>query len=299
MYKKVLLLLLFTKMAIAGPWMTGPLLAPAGKTVPRGHVNFEPYGFYTDYQGGFKNIEAVPVLTLGLTDFMDIQGSIPLDYSWFHGQHDGGLGDFSLALGFQLHRQTDHGFWPDVRFVIQEVFPTGRFEELDPDENGVDQTGTGAYQTYLGLNFQKLTALKNDHWLRTRLGLLAVFPSDISVHGVNTFGGTTTTEGIIHPGNSFSADLAFEYALTQHWVPVFEVLYVNSNAFNFNGNPGFTPGGSMAAIGGSGGNQVSLAPALEYNYNANLGIIGGLWFSVTGPHSSKFVTAALAINYYL
>lgn len=38
--------LLLSSTANAGPWWTGPLLAPAGHTIPKGHSNLELYGFY-------------------------------------------------------------------------------------------------------------------------------------------------------------------------------------------------------------------------------------------------------------
>lgn len=298
MYLHAFLLFFFSHAAIAGPWMTGPLLAPSGKTIPAGHFNFEPYGFYTDYPKGFRNIEVTPILTVGLTDFLDLQTSLPYDYSWDRGQHGNDIGDYSLGLGMQLLRQQESSWLPDLRMVIQEVFPTGRFENLNPNKLGTDQTGSGAYQTFIGFNFQKVLSFANEHYLRTRLSLVAARSGDVTVEGANVFGGGLMTEGRVRGGNSYSADLAFEYSLTQHIVPVFEALYVNSSATNFDGNPGFTPGGTVAAVGGRGGNQASLAPALEYNFNSNLGIISGVWFSVTGPHAAKFVTGTVAINCY-
>lgn len=293
-------LLLFVNISFAGPWLTGPLLAPAGKTIPVGHVNFEPYGFYTDYPHGYKNVEGVPILSVGIASFLDLQTSIPLDYSWVPGQHGSGIGDYSLALGMQILRQSESTWLPDLRFVVQEVFPTGRYENLDPKKLGTDQTGLGAFQTLFGFNFQKLMQFKNEHYLRTRLSLVGVKYSNIIVHGPNVFGGGINTQGRVSLKNAYSADLAFEYTLTQNWVPVFEVLYVHSPESHFDGNPGFTPGGTTAAgVGGGSNEQVSLAPALEYNFNSNVGIIGGVWFSVTGPHSSTFVTGALAINIFI
>ncbi len=91
--------------------------------------------------------------------------------------------------------------------------------------------------------------------------------------------------------------MAFEYSLTKNWVPVFEALYVNSSASSFVGNPGLTPGGIVGSIGGTGGSQFSLAPALEYNFSANLGVIGGVWFPV-GNTSGGFTAYTLAINYF-
>ena len=299
MIKKILALCLASQVVCAGPWMTGPLLAPAGKTIPKGHVNFEPYGFYSVYPQGFKNLEGVPIISIGVLDFLDLQTTVPFDYSWQDHTHGGGVGDFSLAVGLQVLRQQDNGWLPDFRFVLQEVFPTGKFENLDPRKGGTDQTGIGTYHTFFGFNFQRLTQFQNDHYLRTRLSLVGATATDVKVHGVNAFGGTPDTEGRVHPGNSYSADLAFEYSLTQNWVPVFEVLYARSAGSNFVGNPGFTPGGTLASIGGSGAEQTSLAPALEYNFSPTLGIIGGVWFSVSGPSAGKFTTAAIAINYII
>ncbi|MFW2540979.1 hypothetical protein ACN4Z1_16100, partial [Legionella sp. ST3F1] len=77
--------LFFTPAAIAGPWVTGPLLAPAGKTSPAGHFNFEPYAFSSGYPNGFRNIEVIPIIKAGINDFLDLQTSLTYDYSWDHG----------------------------------------------------------------------------------------------------------------------------------------------------------------------------------------------------------------------
>lgn len=295
MYLRILFLLSCSTIAAASPWFTGPLLAPSGKTIPAKHVNFEPYAFYTIYPQQFKSLEVTPILTAGLTDFLDLQMAFPYDASWDKHQHGSGIGDYSLGFGLQLLRQ-DKGWFSDLRFVVQEVFPTGHFNNLDPAHLGTDQTGSGAYQTVFGFNFQRLIELQNQHYLRTRLSLVAATASDVKVHGVSTFGGNPSTVGKVRPGNSYSTDLAFEYTLTQHWVPVFEMLYVNSGSSGFSGSPGFTPGGTIDSIGGAGGNQLSLAPAIEYSFNANIGLIAGVWFSVTGPHSSRFVSNVIALN---
>lgn len=299
MYWRVLFLLLFAKVAIAGPWWTGPLLAPAGKTIPSGHFNFEPYAFYTTYPNNFKNIEITPILTAGVTDFLDLQMALPYDYSWIsQSRHSTDIADYSLGVGIQVLKQKEGGWLPDLRVVVQEVFPTGRFENLDPRKLGTDQTGVGAYITALSFNFQKLWQFRNGHYLRSRLSVVGAFPGSSSVHGLNAFGGSEVTEGSVHLGNSYAVDMACEYQLTQNWVPVFEVLYAHSDGTGFTGNPGFTPGGAILSIGGPGSNSASLAPALEFNFNSNLGIIGGVWFSVTGPHAAKFVTSTIAVNYF-
>ncbi len=299
MYSRLLFLLLFfTHAVMASPWFTGPLLAPNGITIPPGHFNFEPYGFYTIYPEQFRNFEATSILTIGVTSFLDFQASAPYDFSWNRGQYGQGIGDSSLGFGIQVLRQHENSWIPDLRVTIQELFPTGKFDHLNPKKFGTDQTGSGSYQTSIGLNFQRLTEFHDQHYLRSRLSVVAATAGDVTVSGLNTFGGDQETHGKVSPGNSYSVDVAFEYTLTEHWVPVFEMLFVNSGSTNFVGNPGFTPGGTVRSVGGRGGSQGSLAPAIEYNFNSNLGIIAGVWFSITGPHPAEFISNTIAINYY-
>ncbi len=292
------LLLFFTNAVIASPWMTGPLLAANGKTIPVGHINIEPYTFYSVYPKKFRNFETNPVLSVGLTNFLDIQAAFPYDFNWNSGKYTSNNVDYALGLGIQVMRQKEHSWLPDLRITVQEVFPTGKYEHLDPKKFGTDQTGSGSYQTSVGFNFQSVVELYKQHYLRTRLNFIGGTGSNVKVDGLSAFGGNEMSNGKVNIGNSYSADLAFEYSLTQNWVPVFEMLFVTSSATGFAGNPGFTPQGTLETLGGPGGKQLSLAPAIEYNFSANLGLIGGVWFSVTGPPAGQFTTYTLALNYF-
>ena len=44
--------------------------------------------------------------------------------------------------------------------------------------------------------------------------------------------------------------------------------------------------------------QATYAPAIEYNYNENFGIIAGYWFSTKGKNSPDFKSYVLALNFY-
>lgn len=297
----ILIILLFfvVEIACASPWMTGPIIAPNGRTIEPGHFNFEPYGFYTVYPQNFRNFETVPILTFGATSFMDILTFVPYDFNWKDNQEGHNVADYSLGFGLQFLREVKNSWLPDLRMVILETFPTGKYDRLDPKKLGTDQTGLGSYQTTISFNFQKLLTLKNDRYLRMRLGLAGSHATEVSVTGVNVFGGDETTKGKERIGNNYSAVLAFEYTLTQNWVPVFEVLFVNSGGTDFSGSTGFSPGGTTDTMaGGAGGNQTTIAPALEYNFNEHLGIIGGVWFPINGPRTGQFKSYTLAINYY-
>ena len=205
----LLILVCSVNVAFASPWWTGPLLAPSGRTIPAGHVNFEPYGFYTVYPAHYRNIEALPILTIGVTSFLDVQTSLPIDYSWDQGQSGHDIADYSLGFGLQIIKEVENSYIPYIRLTVQEVFPTGRYQNLNPKKLGTDQTGTGAYQLAVALVFQKTKDFKNEHYLRTRLSLVNGYASNVIVHGFNAYGGGEGAVGKVSPGNSYTADLAF------------------------------------------------------------------------------------------
>ena len=295
--------------AMADPWFTGPLLAPSGHTIPNGHTNFEMYGLDVNTNGSynntgqiihrpeFKSIVANPVLSHGFTDWLDVQLTLPYVFNATRGVKYNRIGDTAISLGFQLWEQKKSPKSIDVRILLQEIFPTGRYEQLNPTLLGTDATGLGSYQTQVGLNLQYLLVLPREHYLRTRFIVAHLYASSVEVQGLNSYGGTESTFGRIRPGSEDSLDLAFEYTLTQHWVAVLEGTYAKGQATRFNGILTIQEiGGPDASIGSDQYHQTSLAPALEYNFTGNLGLIGGVWFPVSGKNTSHFMTYMLALN---
>lgn len=303
-------ILLFINPSYAEPWYTGPLLAPAGHTIPAGHTNFEMYGFYTRNNGTFDrhwrlihtpaNESTIlnPIFSHGLTDKIDIQYGVPYSFNRNQGASSNGISDASVTLGYQLLEQKDSKWMPDLRISLQEVIPSGEYELLSPTNNGTDANGLGSYQTGLALNFQHLLQLTEVNYLRTRLSLGFMYANDVRLHGINVYGGSIDTNGTLDPGNLVSADLAAELNLTQNWVVVMETYVANREGTKFRGNPGLTNAGLPAPIGHDVVNQVTIAPAIEYNFNANVGLIGGVWLSGTGQDTSDFASYVLALNAY-
>jgi len=296
--------------AIAGPWWTGPLLAPAGHNIPAGHTNVELYGFHTDNDGIYNRhwklthtagtISDVfnPLFTHGLSDKLDLQIGVPYAFNKSVRGSSHHISDTGVTLGYQLIEQKEARFRPDVRFTLQEIIPTGRFLDLNPVNNGAGSTGLGSYQTAASLNFQLLTPFTDVHYLRTRLSVSYVYASDVNLHGFSSYGGSDTTYGIIDPGNLASLDIAGEFSLTQHWVAVMEGYFAKRDSAIFRGNPGITATGLPAAIGNDTVEEFTIAPALEYNFNANVGIIGGVWFTLAGKDTSEFQSIVIALNAY-
>lgn len=304
-------LCIFSKFGFADPWFTGPLLAPAGHTIPRGHTNLELYGLdiFTDGQYNqsgqiihsplFRTVVGNPVLSHGFTDWLDVQITLPYIFNSTRGVHNNKLADIATALGFQLIEQKGSPKRADVRILVQEIFPTGRFENLNPALLGTDSSGLGSYQTQVGLNLQYLREIYNSHYLRTRLILSHIYSSPVTVNGLSSYGGTVNTHGKINSGAENDADLAFEYTLTQNWVAVLEGTLSKGSATRFNGTLNIgNIGGPQPSIGNGDFYETALAPALEYNFNSNVGLIGGLWFPLSGQNTSHYMTYVLALNAY-
>lgn len=299
------------------PWMTGPILAPAGHVVPGGHVNWEPYLFVTDTFGTYNNrgkvvhdkptITTQPMLslTVGLTQWMDFQALIPYSFNTREGQSDNNWADISLMFGFQVLTGDPNSLWfPDLRVTLEETFPAGKYDQLNPALNGTDSTGIGSYQSAIGLNFQHvwhsqtLKYFSGVHYLRGRLSYTYTIPSSVNVHGINAFGGALNTSGSVNVGNKSVIDIGLEYSMTANWVLATDIVYNNETPSEFSGFSGLSPDGSNANVGLGSNHQYSLAPAIEYNWNEQLGVIAGSWFTVGGDNSGDFAGAAIALNYY-
>ncbi|KTD23681.1 hypothetical protein E3983_06595 [Legionella israelensis] len=291
-----------------GPWFTGPLLAPAGHIIPTGHTNVEIYGIHTENDGIFNrhgklihtptNSSTIlnPLLSHGLSDYVDIQISVPYTYNSNLGEHSNGFTDNSVILGFQLLEQKNSRWRPDLRVSLNEILPAGKYDQLNPGRNGTDAKGLGSYQTSIGFHFQHLLPVFKTHYLRTRLSLNHIYASKVKIHGLSTYGGAVNTNGRIRPGNFSSIDLAGEFTLTQHWVAVMEGFAAYRQGTQFKGFRGTTATGMPASIGHGTVQFISLAPAIEYNFNANYGIIAGVWFDLKGKETVKFVSPMVAFN---
>lgn len=133
-----------------------------------------------------------------------------------------------------------------------------------------------------------------------RLFLKYTFSSSVKLKGHNVYGGGVGTDVRFFPAQSASFDLGLEFILARHWAFALDVVGNWAEGSDYSGDPGVgvdlvTP----AQIGNSQPSwQYSLAPAIEYNWNVNLGIIFGAWFTVAGKNSPQFSGAVFALNYY-
>lgn len=288
------------------PWYTGPLITGSANNVPQGKVNLQPYLYFTVNYAEFNShhksvstpktyiINPLLVAQVGITKWMDFTVIPQGFFRWEKGHFADNFGDLPIQFGFQLATETP--YVPSIRLIIGEQFPTGKYQHLNPNKLGLDATGEGAYQTIVGLNVSKVFWWLPLHPVAVRFASTYNIPDNrVNVHGFNAFGGAHHTDGKIKVGNTLNLDLGVEVSLTQKWVFATDVAYTYSNKSTFTGKPGELEPGVPAANGVPSSEQLSLAPAIEYNINDVSGFIGGVWFSVTGRNSANF--ASLVLSY--
>lgn len=290
------------------PYYTGPLVTPSPSMTAPGDIVVSPYLFVTETYAAFdKNRESqslhsnrllvhpVPViLSIGITDSVDSLVSIGGQMMWQDGEFGGGIDDLSAGLGFLVQQQKV--YVPQVKFIVQQTFPTGKYQNLSTNGLGLNGTGAGAYTTQFALGVSKLLFWTTKHPVNTRFFAGYSLSTKVHVEEFNSYGGGFGTKGTVHPGHSLSLDLGIEVSLTQRWVFATDIVYSSTNRTKFNGNPGTTErGGAIPASVGNGySDNLSLAPAIEYNWTDSMGIIVGAQFSVYGRSSSNFGSAVMS-----
>lgn len=285
----------------AGPWLTGPLIAPVATVIPKGHAEIEYYLYATTNTGLYNshwNVHSQPNLTsinpqivciFGLTEWMDIQITPQALYNFSQGKSSVHLGDTPIGFDFQLYPPDDKREWiPGVKVTLREIFPTGKYQKLNPGKKGTDLSGAGSFGTSGGLVFYKVFHLKDHHYLSTQLSLGGTLFAPVHVKGFNNYGGGYYASGKVRPGISSTAIFSFEYTFTQNWVFALDSVYTHTNKNRFSGNPGITSAGDVASVGNPSSEQISFAPAIEYNFSANFGIIAGAWVTACGRNTTQF-----------
>ena len=287
------------------PWFTGPLLAGAGHTCPQGHYVLEPYlyilnssSFYNSSwqatrDGTISTVSPSILAVVGITSWMDIQLGSAMDANFKHGYQDFRISDCYVYLGFQALEDKKGGWMPDLRILVKQDFPSGHYKNLNPDQQGVDATGSGYYKTGIAFNFQKLFYVSQS-LLQARFNFNYKVSPGVYLSGFTRFAEDKKTYGKIAPQHFFTADFAFEYLLSQNIALACDLYYEFHSFGKFKPDPDQDQGfkGSLQH------QRISLAPALEYNFSSDVGIIAGCWFTLAGKNAQNFSTLVIALNYY-
>lgn len=277
----------------------------------------------------FSADHVLPEFFFGVAEDIDMELAIDYTKNQNQGQSHSNLGDTGMQMGFQLLRQNNSNKRSDVRITLSEEFPTGRYDRLNPRLYTTDGTGIGSYQTCVDFLVQHLMQLSETHYVNMYGSIALTYSSPVALNGLSIYGGTSQTKGHISPGNSITLDMAAEYTITQNWVAVMETYIYAQQASSFTGiiandMPSFiqknaqsrslgkhgrlrditfnniTPSkhniGSSQHIGSGNVAEITIAPALEYNFSQHVGIIGGTWFTLSGKNTPAFISTIVTIT---
>jgi hypothetical protein len=277
-------------------WWTGPMLANNASTLPRGHFLVEPY-LYDEISPHTNGLGSLTYIEYGLANRFTI-GLIPT--FGYNKVSDGlsssgvGLGDVTVLAQYRLTQFHEHHSLPTISFMVQETFPSGKYDQLGQrSSNGL---GAGAYTTILGLNSQTYFWMPNGRILRMRLNGTQSLSAYANVAGVSVYGTPTAFQGHAKPGPSTFLDAAWEYSLTRNWVLALDATYRHTANTRITGyDASQTPPNIQLNSGSS--DAIGFAPALEYNWKPTIGVLLGTRIIALGHNTPTTITPAVALNY--
>jgi hypothetical protein len=290
------------------PWFTGPLLAPSGNVVPIGSINVEPYLYIIAFPGEY-GLDWKPQ---SFPTFWSTQLQVPIQFGIMPrvdftvtpiaicnqtlGQRSWGVGDLEVAMSVQILEESP--YFTSIRLGFQETFPTGRYNHLNPTKLLTDGVGGGSYQSSVGVIFAKLVRIRDDHFLNMRFTGAASFYSGVHLKGLSSYGGSPDTKGTYYPAKLMALDIGLEYSFTKSWVGAIDLFYNYATRSKFVGKNGDALFSNVGGMLSEVSSQISLAPALEYNFSRSIGLIAGCWLTIAGRNSNVFRSGVIAFNYY-
>lgn len=295
----------------ADAWWTGPILAASPAALPRGHLLIEPYVYDVIVQGAYDdqghrqpaphtdNVRNLSYILYGVTDQLTF-GLLPrFGYNaGSNGTHGSGLqfGDLTLHTHYQLIRFREHHWPPALAFVIEETLPTGRYDRLGTHPG--DGLGGGVHTTTYSIYTQRYFWVPNGRIVRTRLDFSYGHSDSTAVRDVSVYGTRSGFRGQAQPGDSIVIDSAWEYSATRNWVLALDLEYARNASTHVKGlNDASGPAPTSVSLSSGTSTTWSLAPAIEYNFNGNVGVLAGAKFTVAGTNAAALVIPVVAINW--
>lgn len=288
-----------------GPYLTGPLLTASAYTIPKGMYNIEPYVFVVDNLGTYgpnlhlasvdrrHHVAFVGICQLGLSESVDI--SIIPQYLYCYSvkaDSHSGMGDVIIGPSFQILKD-EIDLW-DITWKVglNQLFPCGKYANLDDDLLGNDVLGSGVWTTTLYTAGAKLFHLYHEHFLATRAAFSTILYVPADLKGKTGYGGDATTDGTLYRGYSVVLDIGIEYTMTLHWALALDIENQFTSASYFRGTTIEPVGNDEDAY------ILSFSPAIEYNWNEHFGAIAGVWISAYGKNADQFFNFVTAVNFY-
>lgn len=290
-------------------WWTGPMLAPNATTLPHGHILVEPYLYDITTQGSYDSngvrqsaphsngFGSLTYVNYGLANKLTV-GMIPVfgynQVSEGPGSSTLLLGDLTVQAQYRLKLFHEGSRIPTTSVTVQETFPTGKYDRLANPDDGL---GSGAYTTTLALYTQDYFWLPNHRILRVRFNVSEAFSRGVDVQDLSVYGTSAGFRGRANPGASLLLDASWEYSLRRSWVLAADATYRhqgNTPVTGYNMNDAMS---SIVRLNSGTIEAFALAPAVEYSWKHNIGVLLGVRLIPAGRNTSYTITPAIAINY--
>ncbi len=290
-------------------WFTGPIFTPNPRALPPSHPALETvlissctYGIY-DNNWKIQNIPQI----LSVGPYVDFQcsfneivgieyiGSLASNFS--QGMISTHLRDSIFRLGFQISRDRPESWIPDFRILLQETFPTGKYEKLNKRKKGTDLTGQGTFQTGIFLAFQKLFHAWETHCFSIRGDIGYFVASNVRIKGVNYYTGIYDADGSVFPGQSLAVFLTGELSLSSKLNIACETFFQYQRRGHFSGKIKDLNSKNQPLIKIRGFAQLTIVPEIEYTITSNLGLIFGSAVTLMGKNAPAFYSALLSALY--
>ncbi len=275
-------------------WWTGPIIANSPNALPPGDGYIESYA-YDVRTPRADSFGSSTFMLYGVTKNFTL-GLIPV-FGYNRLSHAAsssrvGVGDLSVHAQYQLTRFDAKSGMPAMAVSVEESLPTGKYQHLNRASDG---QGSGAYATSFGFYAQDVFWLPNGRILRSRINLSASFSGTARIGGVSSYGTSAGFHGTARPGGAMSFDSGWEYSLTKRWVAAMDFYYRHGNRTRVDGTD---PAGAVHARFGPS-DTFAVAPAIEYSWTPNLGVLVGARFIVPGRNTRPSTTPIVALSAFL
>src|SRR3989338_2697479 len=199
------------------PWYTGPHLSPSAVTIPKGVIDVQPYLYviqtyglygqnwrYESLQNSNLTINPIAFVQYGVNTWMDLSAIFQTLTSYQQEMNSTNYGDTFFRVGFQIMRDKKGTATPDIKAGVGMSFPTGKYQNLSPDNYFNQNVGEGCYQIvpFIGIqkffpDFQLFSQSHNPY--RLRLTAQYWVPMLTTVSNFNSYGGGFGTYGTVNP----------------------------------------------------------------------------------------------------
>jgi len=275
-------------------WWTGPIIANSPNALPPGHGYVESYA-YDAHAPGANGFGSSTFLLYGVTKRLTL-GMIPaFGYDRLAGGQSSsriGAGDLAVHVQYQLTHFEAQSGKPAIAVAVEESLPTGRYDRLARASDGF---GSGAYATTIGAYGQDIFWLPNGRILRTRINLTQSFPGAANVDGVSVYGTSAGFTGRARPGAATAFDNAWEYSVTRSWVAAIDFYYRHGRQTGVDGTDAFAP----VHLTSGPSDTFAIAPAVEYSWTPNLGVLFGTRFITPARNTRPSITPVFAFSAFL